>query len=250
VDDFDGSGFGNGTIVWESMKDDKLKGVSVLIATVDPRSRNGVGIGDPGRETADADALAFALNAARREGSFSGDSSESTYDSSDTKEDTAEDWTRIVIPPDGTVNPTSEVSVWYLAVYNDPFEGRGALAFSVAAKTSGEAFCPSLTCGGEENRGECDTSTGQCVCAPGFFGATCAARLTELSTDTDERVSVENTGLEPGEFTFFSFDVKCKGQDVLLTLMKTTPNDSAPAPSLYQLMFAVRRGEAPVIDTG
>ena len=250
MDDFDGSGFGNGTIVWESMKDDELKGVSVLIATVDPRSRNGVGIGDAGRETADADALAFALNAAQREGSFSGDSSESTYDSSDTKEDTAEDWTRSVTPPDGTVNPTPEVSVWYLAVYNDPFEGRGALAFSVAAKTSGEAFCPSLTCGGEENRGECDTSTGQCVCAPEFFGATCAARLTELSTDTDETVSVENTGLEPGEFTFFSFEVKCKGQDVLLTLTKTTPNDSAPAPSLYELVFAVRRGEAPVIDTG
>ena len=239
-------------------------GISVLTSTVEPRSRNGVQVGAPGRETADADALAAELN---RRSAMAGFDDANAQHSSDEKSDATDaDWTRSVLPPDGSVNPVgsdpADYSTWYLAVYNDPFEGKGVLRFSVSGSVSSEAACPSTTCGGD-GKGRCDTSTGSCVCEPGFFGATCTSRLTELATHNDETATLNITdGLDAGSSTFVWFEIKCKGVDVYLSLAKiaaenpegkknqSTVFTSDPFPDVYDTLIAVRRGEAPHIAKG
>ena len=56
--------------------------------------------------------------------------------------------------------------------------------------------------------------------------------------------------MRPGEFTFFSFEVACRGQDARVTLTKNASNTSDGFADVFGLAFAVRRGAVPALDAG
>ena len=220
--------------------------------------------GQPGFGTADADAAAAELNRAScgRRGRRERPSRAQRFAASQEKEKEADDDTtgRGRAPAGGAgagarSAPPAPHATWFVVVYNDPFEGRARDTPSPPAR--GRGVPPGLAGGGGPG-GRVRRRDGCAVCAPGFFGATCSARLEALRAEprVDGNSFVvaaarsETHALRPGEFTFFSFEVACRGQDARVTLTKNASNTSDGFADVFGLAFAVRRGAVPALDAG
>ena len=232
---------------------------------VDPRARGGLSVGQPGRVARDVTSVAAAINRER---------SAKRTDASARRENLPEVDPAVLRPafprPDGVKPEDGEDDDddgekttsrrWYVAVHND-VSGRAPVAFTLRARASSSARCPSPDCGG---RGTCDAATGTCACDPGYLGRGCAARVDALAANGAPALVAP---LALGEFTFFRFEVNCEGQDVRVALRKGAPpeveargrarepdanrtRDEIENDAVAEIELAVRRGALPTLDDG